>query len=61
VAWIDQLAQFTGMRAAEIFFEPLQLHLQLAVAVRLLRSSTAGTARPLWLDLPPCPCSFCLE
>jgi len=27
---IDQLAQFTGIRGAEIFFEPLQLHLQLA-------------------------------
>jgi hypothetical protein len=25
----DQLAQFTGIRAAEIFFEPLQLHQQL--------------------------------
>ena len=25
---IDQLAQFTGIRAAESFFEPLQLHLQ---------------------------------
>ena len=25
---IDQLAQFTGIRAAEIFFEPLQLHLK---------------------------------
>jgi hypothetical protein len=46
VVVIDQLAQFTGIRAAEIFFEPLQLHLQLAVAVRLLRSSTAGTAQP---------------
>ena len=30
VAWIDQLAQFTGVRAAKTFFEPLQLHLQLA-------------------------------
>jgi len=27
---IDQLSQFTGVRAAEIFFKPLQLHLQLA-------------------------------
>ena len=27
---IDQLAQFTGIRAAETFFEPLQLNLQLA-------------------------------
>ena len=27
---IDQLAQFTGIRAAEIFLELLQLHLQLA-------------------------------
>jgi len=27
---IDLLAQFTSVRAAEIFFEPLQLHLQLA-------------------------------
>jgi len=27
---IDQLAQFTGVRAAETFFEALQLHLQLA-------------------------------
>ncbi len=25
---IDQLSQFMGVRAAEIFFEPLQLHLQ---------------------------------
>jgi len=25
---IDQLAEFTGIRAAETFFEPLQLHLQ---------------------------------
>ncbi len=28
VVVIDQLAQFTGIRAAETFFEPLQLHLQ---------------------------------
>jgi hypothetical protein len=28
VAVIDPLAQFTGFRGAEIFFEPLQLHLQ---------------------------------
>ncbi len=27
---IDQLGQFMGIRAAETFFEPLQLHLQLA-------------------------------
>ena len=25
---IDQLAQFTGIRAAETFFEPLKLHLK---------------------------------
>jgi len=28
VVVIDQLAQFTGIRATETFFEPLQLHLQ---------------------------------
>jgi hypothetical protein len=28
VGVIDQFAQFTGVRAAETFFEPLQLHLQ---------------------------------
>jgi hypothetical protein len=28
VVVIDQLTQFTGVRPAEIFFEPLQLHLQ---------------------------------
>ena len=50
---IDKSAKFKGIRAAEIFFEPLQLHLQLAVAVRRLRSSTAETA------LPPCPCFSC--
>ena len=30
VVLIDQLAQFTGVRATEIFFELLQLHLELA-------------------------------
>jgi hypothetical protein len=30
VAWINQLSQFTGIRAAEIFFEPLQFHLEIA-------------------------------
>ena len=30
VVVIDQLAQFTGVRAAETFFEPLQFHLELA-------------------------------
>jgi len=29
VVVIDQLAQFTGVRAAETFFEPIQLHLLL--------------------------------
>jgi hypothetical protein len=28
VVVIDQLSQFTSFRAAETFFEPLQLHLQ---------------------------------
>jgi len=28
VGVIDQFTQFTGVRAAETFFEPLQLHLQ---------------------------------
>jgi hypothetical protein len=30
VVVIDQLAQFMGVRATEIFFEPLQFHLELA-------------------------------
>ena len=30
MVWINQLSQFTGIRAAEIFFEPLQFHLELA-------------------------------
>ena len=30
MVWIDQLAQFMGVKAVEIFFQPLQLHLQLA-------------------------------
>ena len=55
---IDQLAQFTGIRVAETFFERLQVHLQLPVAVRLVRSSTAGTALLPWPGsrLCPCPC-----
>ena len=30
VVWIDQLSSFMGARAAEIFFKPLQLHLEFA-------------------------------
>ncbi len=33
---IDQLAHFTGISAAETLLELLQLHLEQAVAVRLL-------------------------
>ena len=33
---IDQFSQFTGVRAAEIFFEPLQLHLQAAYLLEQL-------------------------
>ena len=33
---IDQIAQFMGVRAAEIFFEPLQLHLQAAYLLKQL-------------------------
>jgi transposase-like protein len=58
VVVIDQFAQFMGVSAAEIF-QPLQLDLELAVAVSLLRSSTAGSAQPPWRALPPCPCSVC--
>ena len=46
---INQLAQFTGIRGAEISCEPLQLHLQPLVAAKLLRNSTTGTAQT------PCP------
>jgi len=34
---IDQLAQFTGIRAAETFFEPFQLHLQAPDLLEQLR------------------------
>jgi len=47
VVVIDQLAQFTGVRAAEIFFEPLQLHLQLADLLEQLGFSDLALARVL--------------
>jgi hypothetical protein len=36
VVVIDQLAQFTSVRAAEIIFEPLQLHLELSELLKQL-------------------------
>lgn len=42
---VDQLAKFTSIRAAEIFFEPVQLHLQIADLLEqlsILDSALAG-------------------
>ena len=48
MALIDQFTSFTGIRAVETFCQLLQLNLKLAVAIRLLRSSTDETAQPPW-------------
>jgi len=48
---IDQLAEFTSIRAAEIFFEPLQLHLQPADLLEQL--SLLGLPLVLVLALLP--------
>lgn len=52
---LERLKQDTGIRAAETLFEPPQFHLHPAVAVRQLRSRTAGAAPPSWPGSPPCP------
>lgn len=55
----DQLAQVTGIRAAEIWFVPLQPYLQQSVAFRLLRRrSLLVEKQNRWKGSAGLVCSF---